>query len=150
MQISTKGRYALRFLLDLCQHQGTGPVPLKDIAQRQGISKKYLEQVIALLNPTGILQVTRGYQGGYRLAKAPRDITVADVLAVTESGFTAGAASTGTNVDTTERSASLLSSNETMLEPIWEGLEQTVNDYLAEISLQDIIDRYTPTIESFI
>ena len=87
MQISTKGRYALRFLLDLSQHQDQGPVALKSIAERQGISKKYLEHVISMLNPTGMLNITRGYQGGYRLAKDPSDITVADVLRATEGGL---------------------------------------------------------------
>lgn len=141
MQISTKGRYALRFLLDLCQHQSTGPVPLKDVADRQGISKKYLEHVIAMLNPSGILQVTRGYQGGYRLAREPRDITVADVLAATEGGLSP--------VPPADSSSSL-QSNESMVTPIWEGLEKVITDYLSDITLQDIIDSHTPSIEYFI
>ena len=73
MKISTKGRYALRMMLDLATHQGDGYVALKDIAQRQEISKKYLEQIIPLLNRADILQTSRGYQGGYRLARAPQD-----------------------------------------------------------------------------
>ena len=71
MKISTKGRYALRMLLDLAEHQGEGFIALKDIASRQQISKKYLEQIVAILNKTDILQTNRGFQGGYKLAKEP-------------------------------------------------------------------------------
>ena len=75
MKISTRGRYALRMMLDLAENQGSGVVALKDIAQRQDISKKYLEQIIPVLNRAGLLQTSRGFQGGYRLAKAPEDYT---------------------------------------------------------------------------
>ena len=73
MKISTKGRYALRMMLDLAEHQGDGYVALKDIAQRQGISKKYLEQIVPMLGRADVLRTTRGYQGGYR--RAPRTTT---------------------------------------------------------------------------
>ena len=69
MKISTKGRYALRMLLDLAEHQSEGYIALKDIAARQDISKKYLEQIIPILNKSGFLLASRGFQGGYRLAK---------------------------------------------------------------------------------
>ena len=78
MKISTKGRYALRMMLDLATHQGDGYVALKDIAQRQEISKKYLEQIVPMLGKSNILRTTRGYQGGYRLARAPQDYTVGE------------------------------------------------------------------------
>ncbi len=71
MKISTKGRYALRLMLDLAQNQKDGFVALKDIAERQDISKKYLEQIVPILNRAGLLKTTRGYQGGYMLAKSP-------------------------------------------------------------------------------
>ena len=71
MKISTKGRYALRMLMDLAAHQGDGYIPLKEIAARQNISKKYLEQIVPLLNSYDILLTNRGYQGGYKLAKSP-------------------------------------------------------------------------------
>ena len=70
MKISTKGRYALRMLLDLAQHQNDGYVALKDIARRQNVSKKYLEQIVPMLNKSDILLASRGFQGGYRLAHA--------------------------------------------------------------------------------
>lgn len=84
MKISTKGRYALRMMLDLAAHQGDGYVALKDIAQRQEISKKYLEQIVPMLGKSDILRTTRGYQGGYRLARAPKDYTVGEILRLTE------------------------------------------------------------------
>ena len=67
MKISTKGRYALRMLIDLALHQQDGFIALKDIASRQNISKKYLEQIVPILNKSNILQANRGFQGGYRL-----------------------------------------------------------------------------------
>ena len=87
MKISTKGRYALRMMLDLAEHQGDGYVALKDIAQRQGISKKYLEQIVPMLGRADVLRTTRGYQGGYRLARAPQEYTVGEILCLTEGGL---------------------------------------------------------------
>ena len=68
MKISTKGRYALRMLIDLAEHSSDGYIPLKDIATRQDISKKYLEQIVPILNRSDILKTNRGFQGGYMLA----------------------------------------------------------------------------------
>ena len=87
MKISTKGRYALRMLLDLAQNQGDGFVALKDVAERQNVSKKYLEQIVPMLNKAGILAASRGFQGGYRLAQAPDRCTVGDILRVTEGSI---------------------------------------------------------------
>ena len=87
MKISTRGRYALRMMLDLAENQGSGVVALKDIAARQDISKKYLEQIIPVLNRAGLLQTSRGFQGGYRLAKAPQDYTVGEILRAAEGGL---------------------------------------------------------------
>ena len=87
MKISTKGRYVLRMLIDLAEHQGDGYIPLKEIAQRQGISKKYLEQIVPMLNKSDILRTNRGFQGGYRLAKSPEKYTVGDILRLTEGSL---------------------------------------------------------------
>ena len=87
MKISTKGRYALRMLYDLALHQEEGYVSLKDIADRQGISKKYLEQIVPLLNKTGLLRTNRGNKGGYMLSGKADDITVGDVLRATEGSL---------------------------------------------------------------
>ena len=85
MKISTKGRYALRMLLDLASHPSDEYIALKDIAARQDISKKYLEQIVPVLNRAGILHTNRGFQGGYRLAVNPEKITVRDITE--ESGI---------------------------------------------------------------
>lgn len=84
MKISTKGRYALRMMVDLAEHQNGEYISLKDIAQRQEVSKKYLEQIVPILNKSGFLKTNRGYQGGYMLAKPPRQYTVGDILRLTE------------------------------------------------------------------
>ena len=84
VKISTKGRYALRLVIDLAMHTDDGFVTLKDIAARQNISKKYLEQIVPMLNRSGILKTNRGYQGGYKLARSPENCTVGEILKVTE------------------------------------------------------------------
>lgn len=86
MTISTKGRYALRIMLDLADHMGE-TIKLKDIAARQEISEKYMEQIIAVLNKAGYVRSTRGAQGGYRLVKAPKDYTVGMILRLTEGAL---------------------------------------------------------------
>lgn len=134
MKISTKGRYALRMMLDLAVHQGDGYVALKDIAQRQEISKKYLEQIVPMLGKSNILRTTRGYQGGYRLARRPEDYTARDILRLTE-GSLAPVACLDCEVNTCPRSANCPTL------PLWQGLDRVIEDYLAGVTLQDLIDR---------
>lgn len=134
MKISTKGRYALRMMLDLATHQGDGYVALKDIAQRQEISKKYLEQIVPMLSKSDILRTTRGYQGGYRLARRPEDYTARDILRLTE-GSLAPVACLDCEVNTCPRSANCPTL------PLWQGLDRVIEDYLAGVTLQDLIDR---------
>lgn len=134
MKISTKGRYALRMLLDLAEHQNDGYVALKDIADRQGISKKYLEQIVPILNKTDILRTNRGFQGGYRLAKAPEQYTVGEILRQTE-GSLAPVACLEHEPNECERSGECVTLS------VWEGLYCVINEYLDGITLQDILDR---------
>lgn len=136
MKISTKGRYALRMLLDLAEHRNNGFVALKDIAARQGISKKYLEQIVPLLNKSDFLLVNRGFQGGYMLAKSPEKYTVGDILRITE-GSLAPVACLEQKPIQCERSADCPTL------PIWQGLERVINEYLDNITLQDILDEQT-------
>lgn len=84
MMISTKGRYALRIMVDLALHDGDEPVSVREIAQRQDISGKYMEQIISVLTRSGLLRSVRGAQGGYHLAHAPEDVTVGMILRATE------------------------------------------------------------------
>ncbi len=133
MRISTKGRYALRLLLDLAEHQGDGYVALKDIAERQMISKKYLEQIVPILNRSDILKTNRGYQGGYRLAKDPSKYTVGNVLRLTEGSLSPVPCVEQEPIEC-ERSADCLTL------PLWQGLYKVVNEYLDSVTLQDILD----------
>lgn len=133
MKISTKGRYALRMLLDLAQNQGDGFVALKDVAERQNVSKKYLEQIVPMLNKAGILAASRGFQGGYRLAQAPDRCTVGDVLRVTEGSIAP--------VACLDRDPALCSRSEDCITlPVWQGLRRVIDEYLDSITLQDILD----------
>lgn len=87
MLISTKGRYALRVMIDLAEHQNAGYIPLKEVAQRQGISEKYLESIIKLLVKANLLNGVRGKGGGYRLTRTPDSYTVGSVLRLTEDSL---------------------------------------------------------------
>ena len=134
MKISTKGRYALRMLIDLAEHQNDGFIALKDIALRQGISKKYLEQIVPVLNKTDILLTNRGFQGGYKLANSPDKYTVGMILRLTE-GSLAPVACLDSNPIRCERS------RECSTLPVWQGLHKVITEYLDGITLQDILDK---------
>ncbi len=132
MMISTRGRYALRMMLDLAKHQSDGYVPLKEIAEREGISKKYLEQIIPELNRAGLLRTSRGAGGGYRLIKAPEEYTVGEIIRVTE-----GSMAPVSCLEGQENPCPRCSDCETL--PIWQGLQKLVDAYLDGITLADVI-----------
>lgn len=134
MKISTKGRYALRMLLDLAEHREDGYIALKDIAGRQGISKKYLEQIVPILNRSDLLRTNRGNQGGYMLVKSPDQYTVGEILRLTEGSF-APVACVGRNPEECGRSAGCPTL------PVWQGLYRVISEYLDGITLQDILDQ---------
>jgi len=134
MKISTKGRYALRLVIDLAVHKDEGFVTLKNIAERQVISKKYLEQIVPALNRAGILKTNRGYQGGYMLAKTADKYTVGEILRVTE-GNLAPVSCLETETNECPRSGEC----KTLF--VWEGLHRTISEYLDSITVQDIIDK---------
>ena len=134
MRISTKGRYSLRMLLDLAEHSESGAVALGDVAKRQEISKKYLEQIIPIFNNSGILRANRGSQGGYMLAKPASQITVGDVLRLTEG--------TLAPVDcAAEDPAECARSADCYTLPVWQGLYRLISDYLDGITLQTLLDQ---------
>lgn len=130
MRISTKTRYGMRFMIDLAEHYGEGCKALKDIAERQGISKKYLEQVVAPLSAAGLLRVTRGYLGGYELSRPPEEITLAQVVAASEDGL--DLLDCMSNLSACERREGCVSQR------IWGGLQQTMFEYLDGLTLHDI------------
>ena len=133
MKISTKGRYSLRMLLDLAEHKGRGFIALKSIAERQGISKKYLEQIITLLNSSGILRANRGSQGGYTLSKEPDQYTVGQILRITE-GSLSPVSCLDDDLNQCERSEFCATL------PVWKGLQKVIDEYLDNITLQTILD----------
>ena len=134
MKVSTKGRYALRMLLDLSEHSNDGFISLKDIAERQGISKKYLEQIVPVLNSSDLLRTNRGFQGGYMLAKSPDKITVGAILRLTEGDLSPVAC---LNDDPAQCDRSSFCATL----PVWQGLKDVITNYLDGITLQDILDQ---------
>ena len=132
MKISTKGRYALRMMLDIAVHQGEGYVALKDTAQREEISKKYLEQIALQLTQAGLLRAVRGHQGGYRLLKAPQEYTVYQILCVTE-GSLAPVACLEHAPNACPRSGQCPTL------PLWQGLEDVVRGSLTGVTLRELM-----------
>ena len=133
MKISTKGRYALRMMLDLALNEETGYIPIKEIAKRQGISDKYLEQIISVLNRAGFVKSVRGAGGGYKLTKKPGEYTVRMILELTE-GSLAPVACLEDEVNTCERADRCV----TLI--VWKKIYKAVNDVVDNITLQDLID----------
>ncbi|MBQ1628429.1 MAG: Rrf2 family transcriptional regulator [Treponema sp.] len=132
MKISTRGRYALRFMIDLAQHGTDSYVPLRDVSERQAISIKYLEQITALLSKYGLLQSVRGPQGGYRLAKPVAEYTVREILRTTEGNLAPVACleSDQNNCERKETCSTL---------KVWLGLGKVINDYLDSITLDQLM-----------
>ena len=135
MRVSTKGRYALRMLVDLAENQEDGYVALKDIAARQSVSKKYLEQIVPILNKTKILHTNRGFQGGYRLAVSPDKCTVGEIIRLTEGSLSPLAC-----IDDDEITCERADECTTLF--VWQGLKKVVEEYLDSITLQDIVDKH--------
>ncbi|MDR3175185.1 MAG: Rrf2 family transcriptional regulator [Desulfovibrio sp.] len=133
MKISTKGRYAVRILLDLAENQKDGYISLKSIAERQDISKGYLEQIISILRNAVVVSASRGFQGGYRLVKTASEYTVGDILRLTE-GDLATVACLEKGVGVCARQSFCLT------RPVWVGLTKVIADYLDSITLQNILD----------
>ena len=130
MKISTKGRYALKIMIDLAQHQGQEFIPLIDIAKRQGISNKYLEQIVAMLNKAGYLETLRGNNGGYKLAKEPKEYKVGDILRATEGDIAPIACI---------REEKCMNAANCSTYKFWDGLDKVINDYIDSKTLEDMI-----------
>lgn len=131
MMISTKGRYALRFLVDVAEHQAESFVPLRDVAERQGISEKYLEIIVKELVKGGELEAMRGKGGGYRLNRPPEEYSVRSVLERME-GPLAPVACLGPGQKPCPRQADCRTLT------LWQGLDRVIFDYLAEFTLADL------------
>lgn len=133
--ISTKGRYALRAMADLAENQGDGLIPLAEIAQRQGISEKYLESIVTTLSKAGFIVGQRGKGGGYRLARPARTYTVGSILHLVEGTLTSVAC-----LDDGDASTCPLRDQCRTL-PMWEELDQIINEYLDSKTLQDLVEQ---------
>ena len=134
MKISTKGRYAVRLMYDLAVHHTGDWVALKDVSRRQGISVKYLEQIVRQLSICGYLKSLRGPHGGYQLAKEPADYTIYEILQITE-GSLQPVACLDDEINQCGRD------HECPTIGIWEGLGQVIREYLSQITLEDIVER---------
>ena len=134
VKISTKGRYAVRVMLDLAVNNTGEYIKVKQIAQRQGISEKYLEQIIAILNKAGYVKSVRGKYGGYRLTKDPKDYTVYDILRAAEDSI-ALVACLEDEVNQCPRSKTC------MTLPLWEHMQAQFREYMSGVTLQDVLDK---------
>ena len=134
MKISTKGRYALQMLLDLAEHKNERFIALKEIAERQNISKQYLEQIILMMNNSNLLRANRGKQGGYMLAKEPSDITVGHILRITEGNLSSIAC-----LESNNNQCEKADTCKTLF--IWKELNKIITDYLDSVTLQDILNK---------
>ena len=132
MIVSTKGRYALRVMVYLAL-RGTGThTPLKEIAEEEGISQKYLESIMTILSKAGLVDAVHGKGGGYRLNRSPDGYTVGSILKLTEGGLTA--------VSCTSPGASACSRAECCNAlPMWEKLDRMINDFFEGITLADLL-----------
>lgn len=133
MKISTKGRYALRLMLDLALNNNGEPVRIKDIAMRQEISDKYLEQIISNLNKAGYVKSIRGPQGGYKLAKAPEQYTVGMILRLTE-GSLAPVACLEDEVNECTRQEQCVTLQ------LWQKLDEAIKGVVDHVTLADLVE----------
>lgn len=143
MRISTKGRYALRLMLDLATNSSGTPIRLKDVARRQNISEKYLEQIISVLNKAGYVRSIRGPQGGYVLQKAPKDYTVGMILRLTEGSLSP--------VECVEDGAAGCDREESCVTRIlWQKLNDAINDVVDNVTLDDLLEWQAEQIHDYV
>lgn len=132
MKISTKGRYALRLMLDLASNDSGTPIRLKDVAKRQGISEKYLEQIISILNKAGFVKSVRNPQGGYSLSRTPADYTVGMILRLTEGSLCP--------VDcAAEENGSCDREDTCVTRMLWKKLDDAISSVVDHVSLEELL-----------
>ena len=133
MKISTKGRYALRIMIDLAMNAGETPVRVRDIASRQSISEKYLEQIIALFNKAGYVKSIRGAQGGYLLTRKPSEYTAGMILRLAE-GSIAPVSCVDAEAEICEKRGACVAAM------LWQKMNDAVNEVVDHTTLQDLVD----------
>ena len=136
MIVSTKGRYALRVMLYFALHGGEEFIPLKEIAETEGISQKYLESIMTTLSKAGMVDAVHGKGGGYRLNRKPEEYTVGSILKLTEGSLnTVSCTTQGPNACNRATCCRTL--------PMWEKLDAMVNDFFEGITLKDLLEEHT-------
>ena len=133
MIVSTKGRYALRVMVSFAQRGGEDYIPLKEIAEAEGISQKYLESIMTALSKAGFVNAVHGKGGGYRLNRPPEGYTVGSILKLTEGSLSA--------VSCTAQGASACSRTECcQAKPMWDKLDKMIDDFFEGITLADLLN----------
>lgn len=132
MMISTRGRYCLRVMIDLAEHQGEGYIRMKEVADRQGISLKYLEKILPSLAKNNIVDGIQGKGGGYRLTRKPEEYTLGEILRLTE-GSLAPVACLECNASPCDRASDCRTL------PIWTELDRRINEYLDSVTVADLL-----------
>jgi Rrf2 family protein len=145
MKISTKGRYALRLMLDLATNCSGDPIRLKDVARRQNISEKYLEQIISVLNKAGYVRSIRGPQGGYVLQKAPKEYTVGMILRLTEGSLTPVECVADTGI-----SGGCQMEEGCATRILWKKLDDAINSVVDNVTLEDLLDWQSQQIHDYV
>ena len=135
MLISTRGRYALRVMIDLASKESGRYVPLNELAEEQDISEKYLESIIAPLSRAGIVEAARGKGGGYRLADTPDQVSAAKILELAENGLATVSCLGDGGCDKADACRTL---------PLWKELDALMKDYLSRVTLQNLLEGKTP------
>lgn len=133
MKLSTKGRYGTRLMLQLALHYGEGPISLKDIAESQEISEKYLGHLIPLLKTSGLINSCQGAHGGYFLAKPPQDITLDEIIQATEGDIAL--------VDCVTHPSSCDKAKSCIVREVWKEISEKMMECLDSTTLQDLIDQ---------
>lgn len=139
MKISTKGRYAVRVMLDLAMNNTGECIKVKEIASRQSLSEKYLEQIIAILNKAGYVKSVRGAQGGYRLAKDPKEYTVGMILRLTEGSLAPVACLDAGECERCDTCETL---------EVWNELYQAVNQVVDNVTIADLVEKRRRRMEN--
>lgn len=142
MKISTKGRYALRLMMDLAMNNTGEMVRIKDVAKRQDISEKYLEQIISVLKRAGFVKSLRGSQGGYQLAKEPSEYTVGMILRLTE-----GSMAVVSCLEDAENQCKR--ANQCVSLRLWSMIDKAVSDVIDNVTLQDMVEWEMETVDNY-
>ena len=135
MMISTRGRYALRVMIDLAEHATGTFTALKEVAQRQDISQKYLESIMSNLSKSGFVEGAQGKGGGYRLSRAPEDYKVGEILRLTEGSLAP--------VECVDGEGDCSRADRCVTIEVWRALKEAIDNVVDSITLADLVEKYS-------